>query len=151
MITPALSRLLTLEDVLIAARTAYGEGRGEGYEEMLRIACVLVNRWTRTDGQFARDDTLATACLRHVQFSAWNASDPNLAQMVAADMRSSTFRRAIVAVLAAIDGQADPTNGATHYHTRAKPAYADIWPPRWTASRKPCAESPAHLFYNDIP
>lgn len=151
MIPANLSKLLTLEDVLIAARTAAGEGRSGGFSEMRMVAGVMVNRWKAGTGQFLRDDTLATACLRHQQFSAWNAADPNLPYMTALDMRDPLFRLAISAVLAAIDGEADPTFGATHYHTRRAPALNQQWPPAWATGFTPCAETQLHLFYRGIP
>ena len=60
-----MMQLLSFEDVVIAGKTVYGEARGELWEGKLAVAYALVNRWRTTTGQFHRDDTLATACLRH--------------------------------------------------------------------------------------
>lgn len=142
--------MLLIEDVLIAARTIYGEARGEPYEGKKAIAHVLINRWERKDGQFGRDDTLATACLRHLQFTAWSESDPNFAAMFKVTADDPAFRASWRAVLEAID-EPDPTKGATHYHTIAKPSYASAWPPVWADKHVPSATIGHHLFYNDVP
>lgn len=150
MISNDLCKVLTFEDILIAARTAVGEASGAGYECMRNVAHVMVNRWKRTDGQFARDDTLASACLRHMQFSSWNMGDPNLLRMAALTAQDRIFRQAIVATLAAIDGLDDPTLGATHYHTIKSPNAGWKWPPEWADGKVPCFSDAVHHFYNNV-
>lgn len=143
--------LLLMSDIDITARTVWGEARGADYEHQKLIAHVLKNRWTRTDGQFARDDSLATACLRHLQFSAWNATDPNFMKLYSADIDDASFRQCFRATLEAIDELHDPTFGATHYHTLARPGWAKVWPPDWAQGRLPCLVDGPHAFYNDVP
>jgi len=150
VISAEQSKALTLEDVLIAARTAVGEASSAGYEAMRNVALVMVNRWKKTDGQFAKDDTLATACLRHMQFSSWNAGDPNLLRMTALNGSDRVFRRAIAATLDAIDGTDDPTKGSTHYHTIRAPRPDMVWPPVWAAGQTPVFSDAVHHFYIDI-
>ena len=138
-----MSDLLLLSDLDIAARTVFGEARGESYAGKVAVARVMVNRWHTTTGQFAKDDTLATACLRHVQFSAWSIGDPNFGKMFAIDVRDFTFRECWRAVLEAVDLPVDPTGGALHYHT------VDI-APSWAIGKTPIAIIGRHAFYNDI-
>lgn len=140
---PALIHDLLLEDVLIAARTVFGEARGEPYDGKKAVAHVLLNRWKSDSGQFSKDDTLATACLRHVQFSAWSATDPNLAVMVAVDLNDKRFRECLRAMLEAFD-EPDLTDGATHYHRSTLSVY-------WSRGHEPVAEIGNHVFFNDIP
>jgi len=73
-----LNMTFTLEDLIIAAKTLWGEARGDSVEGRLAVAHVFMNRWRSTGGQWAKDDTLAKTCLRPWQFSAWNSNDPNL-------------------------------------------------------------------------
>ena len=141
---------LLLEDVLIASRTVYGEARGEPKNGKLAVAHVLINRWKRTDGQFAKDDTLATTCLRHLQFSIWNAGDPNFVKIHQVQIDNDLFRECLRCVLEAID-EPDFTSGSTHYHTIAKPMFASDWPPVWAQGHVPVLTLGAHAFYNDIP
>lgn len=143
--------LLLAADIDIAARTVWGEARGADYQHQMLIAHVLKNRWFSGKGQFARDDTLASACLRHVQFSCWNADDPNFAKLFVIGVSDAMFRQCMRAVLDALDAPSDPTSGATHYHTLAKPGYAKSWPPDWAVGRASCLVDGPHAFYNDVP
>ena len=72
-------------DIMLATTTVWGEARGEGATGKLAVACTLVNRWRTQTGQFRKDDTLATAALRHVQFSVWNQGDPNFTKLFQVD------------------------------------------------------------------
>lgn len=145
---------LLTADISIAGRTIWGEARGQSYDHKVLIAHVLLNRWIRTDGQFAKDDTLATTCLRHVQFSVWTKSDPNFDKLFTCNIGDRELRNCIRAVYEAIedkDGNLDPSQGATHYHTIAKPSWASQWPPNWAEGHLPCVIEGAHAFYNDVP
>jgi N-acetylmuramoyl-L-alanine amidase len=137
--------MISFEDVDIAAKTVWGEARGEGQLGMQAVANVIVNRWRRTDGQFAKDDTIANTCRRRMQFSCWNPSDPNLDKISRLNFADKLYRRAFVAVLEAIDTSldADITHGATHYHTTAIL-------PFWAEGKTPCATIYHHKFYRDI-
>lgn len=139
----AATAWLILEDLTIAARTVWGEARGEDYQGQLAVAHVFINRWHTSKGQFRKDDTLATSCLRHAQFTAWTAGDPNFVKMMKVDFNDYHLRRCLIIVLEAIDAEFDPTKGALHYHTR------DILPP-WARGHVPCYETGRHLFYNDV-
>lgn len=138
---------LLFADYEILARTVYGEARGETYKGKKAVAHVMINRWRSTTGQFKRDDTLATACLRHLQFSCWDAIDEasrrNLERMLSVPPGDPVFRECYRAGLEAFD-EADFTNGATHYHTK------DILP-AWAVGRVPCFGEGKHVFYNDVP
>lgn len=77
----------------------------------------------------------------HWEFSCWNANDPNRALIESVAPGDKVFdicrrvaRRALRGLLA------DPTNGATHYHTKAIL-------PRWARAQAPVAEIGEHLFY----
>ena len=136
--------LLTASDLDIAARTLYGEARGESYEGKLAVAHVLLNRWRTNDGQFRKDDTLATTCLRHFQFSAWTKGDPNFIHMQTIGPGEKPYRECMRAVLEAMDSE-DPTHGSRHYHTKAMG-----WPATWGERKTPVYESGRHQFYNDV-
>ena len=136
--------MLLLADLEIAARTVWGEGRGESWEGKIAIAFTLINRWREDRGQFARDDTLATACLRHVQFTAWNMGDPNFEKLHEVQWNDASLRECLKAVLHALDHPGDdPTAGARHYHAKSVK-------PSWIKGHRPSAEIGGHLFYNNI-
>lgn len=135
--------LLLLSDIDIATRTVCREAGGESYAGKRGVAHVLVNRWKSTKGQFAKDDTLATACLRHLQFSVWNQGDVNFKKLYAASYSQRVMIESMRAVLEALINENDITNGALHYHAKSVKPY-------WARGHVPCAEHGNHLFYNDV-
>jgi N-acetylmuramoyl-L-alanine amidase len=144
-----LKMTITLDDVMIASRTLWGEGRGEHMEGKMAIAHVLMNRWRSTTGQWAKDDTLAKTCLRPWQFSAWNSDDPNLPKMQKVDVNDKLFRECMIAVLTACNNpQDDPTSGSRHYITTA--LLSKGFPKRWGTPRKPVTVIGSHAFFNNI-
>jgi N-acetylmuramoyl-L-alanine amidase len=135
--------LFTESDFDIAARTLWGEARGEDRKGREAVAHVFFNRLKKQDGQFSRDDTLATTCLRHVQFSVWNQQDANFPKLFEVDYGNVDLRQCLAIVLEISCGVPDPTKGATHYHTRAVSPY-------WAQDHTPCYETEGHLFYNNV-
>lgn len=132
-------------EVDLLACTLWAEARGEGYAGMKAVAHVVVNRVRSGVGQFARDDTLATACLRHVQYSCWNKGDPNFDKMFDLGLDSGSFAEATRAALDALH-EPDFTSGALHYYATTMPA-----PPAWAVGRTPCFTLGRHIFFNDVP
>lgn len=150
---------LSPDDVMIAARTVYGEARGESFAGKLAVAWVI-----RTRAELARrfrqqhgrahplfgDGSLARACRVPRQFSCWNDNDRNrplLEDLVLpVALLDSAFRDALGALLQVIDGRADdPTGGATHYHAAAMTP-----PPAWAARQAPAASIGGHVFFTNI-
>lgn len=138
MITPA--------DIVIAARTIYGEARGESYEGKKAVAHVLINRTDHRRGD--PDHTLAATALRHRQFSAWNEGDANREKLQEIDVDDPVFRDCMRAILEALD-EPDPTKGSRHYMTVQRRARG--WPGNWGEKKTPVARIGNHLFYNDVP
>ena len=129
-----------LDDVLIAARTVYGEARDQPFRGQKAVAHVIRNR--AVSGKDGPDHSIAAAALRHRQFSAWNRDNPNREKALAADVSDAAFRRALHAVLEALD-ENDFTKGAEHYHAR--------WiKPEWAVGHTPVAEIGDHIFYNGV-
>ena len=131
--------MLSASDLDIAARTVWGEARGETFEGQRAVAHVLINRWRSNAGQFKKDDTLATACLRHQQFSIWTKDDLNFAKLHQVGWDDAHLRLSMRAVLEAID-EPDPLSGATHYHTVSISPY-------WAKGHEPIKRIGEHLFY----
>ncbi len=139
--------MILLSELDIAARTLWGEARGEDYIGRRAVANVFFNRWKTTHGQFRKDDTLATSCLRHVQFSVWNANDPNFKKMFEIDYNNADLLMCLQIVLEVIneDGKGDITNGARHYYSKSMSS-----PPSWAIGQEPSFETEGHLFFNDV-
>jgi hypothetical protein len=140
---------LTYEDLIIAAKTIWGESRSETKRGKLAVAHVLLNRWRSTTGQWAKDDTLAKTCLRPWQFSAWNSSDPNLPKMQKVDLDDKLFRECMIAVLEAYDNSdKDPTWGSCHYITTS--LLSKGWPRSWGPKKNPVVTIGVHAFFNNV-
>jgi N-acetylmuramoyl-L-alanine amidase len=109
-------------DEQIAARTMWGEARGEPDDGQRAVAHVLVNRMR--DGRWGAN--LASVCLSPSQFSCWGAFDPNRKKMAAlADDDPALAHFAELIRNATIGTDMDPTQGATHY------CAVSIPPPAW--------------------
>jgi N-acetylmuramoyl-L-alanine amidase len=124
-----------------AARTVWGEARGEGAAGMAAVAHVLLNRVK--DGRWG--NTLAAVCLAPWQFSCWNAGDPNRRKMLELDETDALFTECVAAVGNA-PSMDDPTHGATHYYNPA----GVITTPAWVAGATPTAKVGHHLFHKDV-
>ncbi|HEX7005577.1 MAG TPA: cell wall hydrolase [Alphaproteobacteria bacterium] len=137
---PAAADAALDRDVEVAARTLYGEARGQPLEGIVAVANVIVNRWRR--GGYGA--TPADVCLRPWQFSCWNARDPNRAVIERVRPGDFVFDVCrLVASLAVRGLLPDPTGGATHYHTRSVA-------PDWSRGKTPSAVIGDHLFFTDI-
>ncbi|MFO1038147.1 MAG: cell wall hydrolase [Geminicoccaceae bacterium] len=101
----------TSRDTDILARTLYGEARGEPWEGIQAVACVVRNRVA--DRRWP--DRIAEVCLQPRQFSCWNRNDANLRAMLLADEQDAGFLRCLEAAEMAINHFVDITHGATHY------------------------------------
>lgn len=120
----------------IAARTIFGEARGEGTVGMTAVAHVIKNRLNA--GRFGQ--TVAEVCLAPFQFSAWNQNDPNRKLLLRANDNDLT-----VALGCWRDAfnSSDPTFGSTHYKVVGVQAF-------WSVGHSPAATIGHHEFYNDV-
>lgn len=108
-------------DIEIAARTVYGEARGEDRNTQQGVAWAMRNR--HEAGKWFSGQTLAECCAMHAvgsrygQFSCWNVDDPNYVQMFRVFDNDSALAMCRGAVNTALlgDDSDDITQGATHY------------------------------------
>lgn len=130
-------------DYEVAARTIFGEARGEPTDGQRAVAHVIVNRLKmRIYG-----DTLAQVCLFAHQFSCWSTATFNIANLhsMAGEPFDSEylvdFRGYITDAVAGIGD--DPTAGAQFYYEK------DIPRPAWAKDFKLTATIGKHLFFCD--
>ncbi|MDG4595508.1 MAG: cell wall hydrolase [Candidatus Contendobacter sp.] len=136
-------------DLIALARTLWGEARGEPREGQIAIAWCIRNRaenpgwWSRQQGDGIPDDTIEAVCRDPAQFACWwDAQAPKVRTRSAESLAPFVDLAREV-----LDGTTpDPTGGADHYHTIARPAYAKFWPPLWAAGHRGVAIG-SHLFY----
>lgn len=137
------------EDILAMARTLWGEARGETREGQIAVAWTIRNRaenpgwWSRKRGDGIPDDTIEAVCLAPSQYSCWWDGQ---AKKVRSQTKESLGNIYKLAEEILSDKILDNTNGANHYHTIARPAYASKWPPEWTKNKNGVTIG-RHIFY----
>lgn len=123
----------------IAARTAWGEARGEGPDGMHAVLNVIGNRAAQPSW-WGRD--IPTVCQHPWQFSCWDEDDPNRNKLLAVTDKNSQFSIALKLAELLMGGRLpDITNGADHYYS------IHIKPPPWTNCQKPTARIGAQVFF----
>jgi spore germination cell wall hydrolase CwlJ-like protein len=141
--TPAVAGADDDTAVDTLARTLWGEARGEPVRGIEAVAAVVMNRVAaaRQHPGMWWGDGVASVCRKPMQFSCWNRDDPNAAKLRAVRAGDPVFNACLRIARRAVAGLlADPTAGATHYHTKSTA-------PRWAAGLAPTAEIGNHLFY----
>lgn len=142
---------ITDEGLDVAARTVYGESRGEAWLGRVAVAWVLRNRVTADLWNDGKPDWwgegLIEVCRRPWQFSCWNTDDPNCARLHALDFNDPVLAEMRAIVAGVFRGEvADPTAGSTHYYA-PKAVKA---PPAWARGRAPTRTIGNHLFYAKV-
>jgi len=123
----------------IAAKTAWGEARGEGITGMQAILNVIRNRAAKP-GWWG--ESVSGVCTMPWQFSCWNADDPNLPQIRAVTDEDPLFRAAFSMATLMIGGALhDLTRGSDSYYATTSPR------PAWAAGRSPQITIGHHAFY----
>ncbi len=139
--------LHSLPEKELLARCIWGEARGESVEGKLAIAHVVMNR---KEANAYYGHSIADVLLKRWQFSCFNGTDPNLAQIIDLSDKNLelTYCRAIADAVIferTLGRNADPTGGATHYHTvSTKPSWAE------SSQMKHLCRIGNHLFYREI-
>lgn len=155
-----------LPEERVLALTLYAEARGddvvatpeqEGYDAVL---CVLLNRAFYGAQHMAHgsphplygDGTVKSACLQRLQFSCWNADDPQRPTLVGRAYSEASDRNYAWALAVAQEGlragtPGDVTGGATHYITKA--AFAAAPASHWCKSSEMVRtyETPKQMFF----
>ena len=129
------------DEMLVMAKTIYGEARGEDRQGQRAVAHVILNRFK---AQPKYGSGLAGVCLKAGAFSGWNEDDPNLPRV-----RRITWSNALVLRVCTISAfeafdEYDFTQGSTHYYVNGTDA------PKWAFGHAPIYSHGRHLFFNDI-
>lgn len=131
---------LLTDPVQVAARTAWGEARGEGPSGMQAVLCAGMNRIPRL-AWWGHD--ICSVFLHPWQFSCWNPKDPNREKLLAVTSADPQFQTALALAQRLVSGTlTDITSGAdSYYDTRLPDA------PPWAASRFYRCTIGHHAFY----
>lgn len=134
------SEVVSAEDLDIAARTVWGEARGESFAGKLAVAHVICNRAVTN----YMGDTLAAVCKKPKQFSCWNSDDPNREKMESLGKDDPAYQDCLTAVSLALVSDEDPVDGARHYYSKA------INAPYWAADATRTFNIGNHIFLKGI-
>ncbi len=138
----------TTDDLIVLAKTIYGEARGENKPGKYAVALVIHNRWKKIIKKKPKTQ-IKDVCLAPYQFSCWNKNDTNYKVLSTddSDINKKGFHDRLMEALYVLCvhelDDDDITNGATHYHT-----YNIL--PYWAKGKEPCAKIGNHWFYNNI-
>jgi spore germination cell wall hydrolase CwlJ-like protein len=132
-----------MQDYFYLAATMWGEARGEGKTGMGYVGHVIMNRAAAG----FRGATPTEVALYHKQFSCWNRDDPNreklnieyLEKYSTAEEREA-WNAAKTLAYYIINGSADYTGGALHYHAKSVN-------PNWSSDYTVTAVQGSHIFY----
>lgn len=129
-------------DIQIASRTIYGEARNQGEDGMQAVAWVIANRFNAGKWYTAR--TVAGTCLKPMQFSCWNRTDPNFVLIVNMSDTDPLLVDCVLYIRNALSSNSseDPTHGSTFYHT-------ENITPSWAHTMKKTVQIGAHIFYRE--
>ena len=131
---------LSMDDLLVMARTVYGEARGEGYLGQIGVAWVILNR-AEDPGKDWWGDSIRDVCLKPQQFSCWNRNDVNREKLLSVGPSDRAFLSCLMACCDVLSGRtADPTHGADHY------CRLDV-SPAWAQGQVPIAQLRNHVFF----
>jgi N-acetylmuramoyl-L-alanine amidase len=129
------------DDLIILARTIYGEARGEPWPGKVAVAWVVRHR-AEQGGWWGRN--IEAVCQKPYQFSCWNVGDPNRTRMTEVTTASPVFRECVAAAAAVLcDLEPDNTGAATHYHALGVH-------PRWATGAQHTCIIGRHMFYAGI-
>jgi spore germination cell wall hydrolase CwlJ-like protein len=125
-------------DEFLWALCVWREARGEKlHTSRLAVAHVVLNRALDLKQRWPK--TPSGVVLQHLQFSSFNAGDPNATLFPARD--ATVWLDCCDAVAGVLAGDLDPTKGANHYHSKMPT------PPAWADPSKLTAEIGGFRFF----
>ena len=140
-----------LDDETVLALTIFGEARGEKRAGRDAVANVILNRtMLRSNGvgPASWGRSVKDVCLAKLQFSTWNADDPNRAKLLAGTDAMAAVERAVyfeckdIAQAALLGTLKDNTKEADHYLVTSIASRT-----KWARGKTPVAVIGAHSFY----
>jgi spore germination cell wall hydrolase CwlJ-like protein len=144
------------KEVLMLAKTIWGEARSDGEYGMYAVANVIKNRaespLNKKRGYRLYGKGIQGVISKNKAFSAWNDGDPNREKMLTLDPAGSSlsgrdleaWKSALKIASDVVDGKKpDITKGATHYHTTSIL-------PRWASAGDKTGVIGSHIFYKNV-
>ena len=130
-----------IHDHLWGILTVWQEARGESYEGKMAVAEVILRR---TQQKYSSDGTIAGTCLQPLQFSGWNAKDPNRIKAAQVDSEDPMVLECELAFDIALKGS-NMSHGALLYLNPS--GFPPNGLPGWVARCEEVAVIGRHHFY----
>jgi N-acetylmuramoyl-L-alanine amidase len=139
------SNLQNDPETVLLARMIFGEARSCSEMEKIAVAYTAINR--ANDNKKFNGTTLKGALLKRKQYSCFNPSDPNLEKLMDPQAYEPEVFNTCLEIAEKVKNSEykDPTNGATHFHTKNIHPY---WANSKTMKLTPLRNS-AHFFYKE--
>ncbi len=126
-----------IPDYLWGVMTVWQEARGEPFDGKVAVAEVILHRTKR---KFCSDGTVASTCLWPLQFSGWNAKDPNRIKAATLNSMDPGVQDCVKAWCEAADRGSNLVPEVMHYFNPA------ICSPDWAEGATVIAEIGNHRF-----
>jgi len=110
------------EDLMVMARTVWGEARGESEDGQLAVAYIILNRARNFKGRKGMfgNGTIKSVCFAYKQFSCWNKDDPNYNKILKLDQSDKEYSAIKKICFNVLLGKLhDITRGSTHYYAKS--------------------------------
>ncbi len=133
---PHLQDFYRMDEKTLLATCLYGEAAGESYQGKFAVGCVIRNR-VNAPGWWG--DSYTRVILSPFQFSCFNEDAPTLKMMRAP--KGNAWLECLKAAEAILTGEADITDGATHYFA----TYIKV--PEWSKRMRQTIQIGPHKFF----
>ena len=140
----------TADDLDVLTRTIWGEARGEGPLGKKAVGWTIRNRVEMDLHNDGKPDWWGEGyrgvCTCKWQYSSWNANDPNSPYLRGdKPIPPAEYLACQDAARMVLEGDPDPTDGATHYYATS------IKEPAWAKVAHITCIIGHHKFYKDVP
>jgi N-acetylmuramoyl-L-alanine amidase len=131
-----------IPDYLWGVLTVWQEARGEPFAGKVAVAEVILRRTQKKF--FSSGDSIASTCLWPLQFSGWNAKDPNRIKAAVLDTTDPDVQDCVKAWCEAADRGSNLVPDALHYYN------ANIVNPPWAKDAEVVAVIGNHTFLRGV-
>lgn len=132
----------TDKEVDLLTRVVWGEARGEKPQYQSAIVHTIINRAEHPKKRYGV--TFSDILIRPNAYSCMNPNDPNYPKLLSLSKNSPEYKKinevVLNTILSRMNGGMDPTDGATHYHTK------DV-NPKWNQAASSMFTLGSHKFW----
>lgn len=132
----------TDKEIDLLTRVIWGEARSEKSQYQSAIVHTIINRAEHPKKRYGA--TFSEILVRPYAYSCMNPDDPNYSKLLSLSKDSKEYKKirevVLNTLLSRMAGGGDPTDGATHYHTKAVN-------PKWNQAATSMFTMGSHKFW----